>query len=329
MEPKTRRVAVAGRPGGPEVIETVTEELPSLGPGQVLVRVAAAGLNHADSLIRGGDYVVTMPFPLAVGVEAAGTVIATGEGVATAVGARVCGTGWLGSCADHVVVPEDRLVPLPDGLGFEEAACVAHAGAAAGALLRVWPLEESQAVVWGAAGAVGRLLVTWLSRKGAEVIGIAGGDRVAVPRDLGAKHVIDRDAGDVAAAVRAVTGGRGADVIFDPVAGETFNTSLAMLAPRGCLINYGQLSGPVGAEFGELFKAGGVFVTKFNAGAYVDGFADVAGLIREALELAMAQPGVASSIAGRFPLDRAADAYRALESGARGKVLVVPGLDGA
>ncbi|MEY7971906.1 zinc-binding dehydrogenase [Saccharomonospora xinjiangensis] len=324
---RQRRIARAQRPGGPEVIEVAVEDLPEPGPGEVLVRVEAAGLNHADSLIRSGGYVVTMPFPLAVGVEAAGTVVAAGDGAEVAPGSRVCGTGWLGSCADHVVVPVERLVPIPDGLGFEEAASVAHAGAAAGALTRVWPLAGKRAAVWGAAGAVGRLLVAWLSRNGTEVIGIAGGDRVDIPSRLGAAHVVDRTAGDVAAQVREATGGRGVDAVFDPVAGSTFRTSLAMLAPRGCLINYGQLSGAVaGTEFADLFNAGGVFVTKFNAGAYVDDYADVTALIGEALHLAVERPEVLSPVAARFPLTEAAAAYRALESGAAGKVLVVPGL---
>ncbi|WP_024877352.1 zinc-binding dehydrogenase [Saccharomonospora piscinae] len=319
-----RRVALARRAGGPEVIEVAVETLPEPGPGEALVRVAAAGLNHADSLIRSGGYVVTMPFPLAVGVEAAGTVVAAGDGAAIAPGTRVCGTGWLGSCADHVVVPVERLVPIPDDLGFAEAASIAHAGAAAGALSRVWPLEGRRAAVWGAAGAVGRLLVTRLSGNGTEVIGIAGGERVAVPARLGAAHVVDRTAGDVAEHVREATGGRGVDAVFDPVAAATFHTSLAMLAPRGCLINYGQLGGGVtNAALGDLFTSGGTFVTKFNAGAYVDGFADVAGLIREALELAVRRPEVVTPVAARFPLSEAAAAYRALESGAAGKVLVV------
>ncbi|WP_158891494.1 zinc-binding dehydrogenase [Amycolatopsis anabasis] len=321
-----RRFARATRPGGPEVIEVAVEDIASPGPGEAVVKIEAAGLNHADSLIRSGDYVVSTSFPFPVGVEAAGTVVATGPDGAVPVGTRVCGTGWMGSCADFVTVPVERLVRIPDGLGFEEAASVAHAGAAAGALTRVWPLAGRRAAVWGAAGSVGRLLVPWLTERGAEVVGIASGDRVNVARELGAAQVVERGSGDVAAAVRAATGGHGVDVVFDPVAASTFRASLSMLAPRGCLINYGQLTGPVpGADFGELFKAGGVFVTKFNAGAYVDGFDDVVGLIEEALALAVKHPAVVSPVAGRFPLDEVCEGYRALEAGSPGKILILPG----
>ncbi len=186
-------------------------------------------------------------------------------------------------------------------------------------------IRDRTAAVWGAAGAVGRLLVPLLTALGAEVVGIASGDRVAVPRALGAAHVVDRSAGRVAEDVRAATGGRGVDVVFDPVASATFRTSLAMLAPRGCLVNYGQLDGPIsGADFAELYRAGGVFVTKFNAGAYVSGYDDVRGLIAAGLDLAATRPGVVSPVAGRFGLDEVAAAYRALEAGAPGKVLVLP-----
>ncbi|MDA3647928.1 zinc-binding dehydrogenase [Saccharopolyspora indica] len=321
-----RRVARAVRPGGPEVIEVVEEALAAPGPGEVLVKVVVSGVNHADGLLRSGGYVVSARFPHPVGVEAAGVVAAIGPGVLVPVGTRVAGTGWLGSCADYAVVPVERLVEIPGQLSFEQAASVAHAGAAAGALTRVWPVEGRVAAVWGAAGAVGRLLVVMLARRGAEVIGIASGARVKAVQELGAAHVVDRAAGDVAEQVRAATGGRGADVVFDPVAAETFRTSLGMLAPRGCLINYGQLAGEVdGALFHELFRAGGVFVTKFNAAAYVTGYADVTRLIGEAFELAAQHPSAVVPVADRFGLADVAAAHRALDSGPAGKVLVIPG----
>jgi NADPH2:quinone reductase len=327
MSPITqRRVARALRAGGPEVIEVGVEELAPLKGGEVLVRVEAAGLNHAETLIRSGNYTVRLPFPHAVGGEGSGTIVATGPGGTMAVGARVCWGAVLGSCATFVTAPASMLAPLPDGLSFEDGASLAVAGLTAGGLARVWPLKGRSAVVWGAAGAVGRMLVATLADRGADIIGIASGMRVDAVRAAGANHVIDRATEDVRDAVRSYTEGRGVAAVFDPIGAPTFETSLQLLAPRGCLINYGELSGPAPAiNLHQLFP-GSVFVTKYNGMRWVEGFHEFAGLISDALALAAQRPAVFSEIAGRFPLDRVADAYRMLESGSHGKVLVLPHL---
>jgi NADPH2:quinone reductase len=215
-------------------------------------------------------------------------------------------------------------VPIPDGLTFEDGACLAVAALTAGGLARVWPLQGRSAVVWGAAGAVGRMLVAILAVRGVDVIGIAGGNRVDAARAAGANHVVDRANADVTAAVRAYTGGRGVAAAFDPIGAATFETSLQLLAPRGCLINYGELSGPVpDVNLHQLFP-GSLFVTKYNGLRWVEGLDEFAVLIAEGLALAARRPAVITDVAGRFPLDCVADAYRLLESGAGGKVLVQP-----
>src|SRR5690349_52837 len=191
-QPDQRRVAWALRPGGPEVLEVGVERLPPLGAGEALVRVEAAGLNHAETLIRSGNYTVRLPFPYAIGGEGSGTVTALGPGVTMPVGARVCWGAVLGSCADYLIAPAAMLVEIPQGLSFEEGACLPVAGLTAGGLARVWPLKGASAVVWGAAGAVGRMLVALLAGEGTEVIGIASGDRVEAVRAAGAAHVVDR-----------------------------------------------------------------------------------------------------------------------------------------
>jgi NADPH:quinone reductase len=322
--PVHRRVARPLRAGGPEVIEVGVEEVAPLRPGEVLVRVEAAGLNHAETLIRSGTYTVRLPFPHAVAGEGSGTVVATGSDVALSVDVRVCWGAVLGSCASFVTAPAVMMAPLPDGLTFEDGASLAVAGLTAGGLTRVWPLQGRSAVVWGAAGAVGRMLVAALADQGVDVIGIAGGKRGDSVRAAGASHVIDRTTGNVRDAVRAYTGGGGVAAVFDPIGAPTYETSLQLLAPRGCLINYGELSGPVPAiDFHQLFP-GSLFVTKYNGMRWVEGFQEFAGLISDALALAAKRPSVISDIAGRFPLDRVVDAYRLLESGAPGKVLVLP-----
>jgi NADPH2:quinone reductase len=325
MGPGTqRRVARALRAGGPEVIEVGFEDLAPLKQGEARVRVEAAGLNHAETLIRSGSYAVRLPFPYALGGEGAGVVVATGPDVSFVVGARVCWGMVLGSCATLLTAPASMFLPLPDSLSFEDGACLPVAGLTAGGLARVWPLKGHSAVVWGAAGAVGRMLVAILAGQGVDVIGIAGGNRVDHVRAAGANHVIDRAHADVREAVRAYTGGRGVAAVFDPIGAATYETSLQLLAPRGCLINYGELSGPVpDINLHSLFP-GSLFVTKYNGMRWVEGLDEFAVLIAEGLALAARRPAVISDVAGRFPLDCAADAYRLLESGASGKVLVRP-----
>jgi NADPH2:quinone reductase len=317
--------ARAKQAGGPEVIEVVTESMPVPGPGQALVRVEVAALNHIEPLIRSGKYAIRMPFPYHVGLEGAGTVEAVGPGVALEPGTRVCWTGAPGTCGTHVLANALMLCPIVDGLGFEEAGRLAHAGVTAGALVRVWPVEGRPVVVWGAAGAVGRCLIGRLLERDAQVIGIASGKRGDEVRALGAAHVIDRTEEDVIERVKEYTDGKGAVAVYDPVAAETFSISLKLLAPRGCLINYGQLSGPITPTGPyDLFEARGVFFTKFNGEAYVDGVADMQRLIAEAQELSLRRPKVLAPVADRFPLDGVQTAFRSLETGAPGKVLVLP-----
>jgi NADPH:quinone reductase len=321
-----RHVARALRAGGPDVIEVGVEELPPPKAGEVLVRVEAVGLNHAETLIRSGNYAVRLPFPYPLGGEGAGVVVATGPDVPIPVGTRVCWAAVLGSCATLLIAPASMLVPIPDGLSFEQAASLAVAGLTAGGLARVWRLKGREAVVWGAAGAVGRMLVAILADQHVEVIGVAGGKRTDAVRAAGAAHVIDRAVDDVSESVRAITGGRGVAAVFDPVGAATYEASLQMLAPRGCLINYGELSGSLPAiDMHQLFR-GSLFVTKYNGMQWLEGVQEIPSLISDALALASRRSAVISDVAGRFTLSQVVDAYRALESGPQGKVLVLPEL---
>jgi NADPH2:quinone reductase len=320
-----RRVARALRPGGPDVLDVDSEALPSLKSGEALVRVEAVGLNHAESLIRSGTYSIRLPFPHPVGIEGAGTVVAVASDVSLSPGTRVCWTAVFGSCATLVTAPAHMLACLPDGLSFETGASLAHAAVTAAGLVRHCPLQHgSTVVIWGAAGAVGRMLVASLADRGISVIGVASGSRVELVRAAGAAHHVDRTTEDVVAAVRRITGGRGADAVFDPVGAAIYETNLHLLAPRGYLVNYGQLSGGLPAiDLGRLMDAGSVFVTKYGPRAGLIGIDGLAACISEGLALAATRP-LACDVAGRFPLDRVADAYRLLESGPDGKVLVRP-----
>jgi NADPH2:quinone reductase len=312
------------RAGGPDVLVIETADLPPLKDGEALVRVSAAGLNHVDSLARSGAYSIRFPFPFAVGIEGSGIVVAVGAGVSLTPGTRVCWTAVFGSCATYVVAPARMLAPLPDALSFEAGASLAHAAITAAGLVRHSPRHEGSAVVWGAAGAVGRVLVALLADRGVSVIGIASGARTGAAREAGAGYVVDRSVEDVLQAVRGHTNGRGVEIVFDPVGAATYETSLGMLAPRGCLVNYGQLSGALPPiDLGRLMDAGSVFVTKYGPRAGVVGPDEIGDLISEALALATKRP-LATDVAGRFTLDCVADAYRALDSNPAGKILVFP-----
>ncbi|MGH9410860.1 MAG: zinc-binding dehydrogenase [Vicinamibacterales bacterium] len=320
-----RFVAQALRPGGPEVIEVRSEEVAALARGEALVRVEAAGLNHVETLVRSGTYPVRLGFPYPVGIEGAGTVVAVGPDVSIEPGTRVCWTAVFGSCATLVAASAQLLAPLPDTTSFEAGASLAHAGVTAAGLVRQCPLSDgSHAVVWGAAGAVGRVLVARLIDRGISVVGIASGSRVDAVRRLGAEHVVDRTTDNVVEAVREYTRGRGAHAVFDPVGAATYETNLQLLAPRGYLVNYGQLSGALPTiDLGRLMEAGSIFVTKYGPRAGLVAADRVAAFISETLALAATRP-VASDIVARFPLDRVVDAYRLLEASPQGKVLVRP-----
>jgi NADPH2:quinone reductase len=287
--------------------------------------VEAVGLNHIESLIRADTYAIKIPFPYAAGFEGAGVLVAAGPDVDIAAGTRVCWTAVFGSCATFVVAPAAMLARLTDNLSFEDGASLAHAGLTAAGLVRHWPLERgSTALVWGAAGSVGLLLVASLAERGVKVIGIASGARVERARAAGAALVIDRSREDVGQAVRSATNGRGVAAVFDPVGATTYRTNLQLMAPRGCLINYGQLSGVLPAiELTDLMDAGSAFVTKYGPRAGLVGRDQVGSFVSEALTLASKRP-LTSGVAALFTLDRVVDAYTRLGSNPDGKVLILP-----
>ncbi len=224
-----------------------------------------------------------------------------------------------------MVAPAALLAGLPDDLSFADGASLAHGGVTAAGLVRHWPLARgSTAIVWGAAGSVGLLLVASLAERGVKVIGIASGARVERVRAAGAALAIDRSTEDIGQGVRVATDGRGASAVFDPVGAATYRTNLQLLAPRGCLINYGQLSGALPPiELADLMDAGSVFVTKYGPRAGLIGRDEVGPYVAEALTLASKQQ-LTGGVAAQFTLDRVVDAYTRLESNPDGKVLILP-----
>jgi len=252
--------------GGPEVLQLIDVELPPPGPGEVLMRTTAIGLNFIDTYHRSGLYPVELPAPL--GSEAAGVVEAVGEGVTdVAPGDRVATFGPArGAYATARVVPAAALIRLPDDISDETAAAVMLKGCTTEFLVERCARVEARwpVLVHAAAGGVGLLLVQWLKAAGATVIGTTGTEAKAeLARSAGADHVLLADEPDLAGRVRALTGGEGVRVAFDGVGKATFATSLDATARRGLVISFGNASGPVGeVDFAILARKGSLFATR-------------------------------------------------------------------
>lgn len=319
----------AARQGGPEVLEVVDIDTPSPGEGEVLVEVAAAGVNFIDTYRRSGVY--PKEYPHVVGTEGAGVVTEVGPGVESlAVGDRIAWVDAQGSYATHQVVPERSAVPVPAELELTTAAAVALQGITAHFLVTsTYPVQSGDDVlVHAAAGGVGLLLVQLATAKGATVIGTVSTEaKEKLARDAGAKHVVRYlDVDDVAAEIRALTGGTGVAVAYDGVGKDTFDQSLASLRRRGMLVLFGGASGQVPPfDPQRLNRGGSLFLTRPTIGDYI---ADRDELLWRAGEVfeAVASGRLDVTVGDALPLDQAADAHRALE-GRRtvGKLILVIG----
>ena len=243
------RAVVCHELAGPDGLRLEDLPTPSPGPGEVRVRVRAAGLNFADLLMLKGQYQEKPPLPFVPGMEIAGQVEACGPGVAGFTpGERVMATLPFGGFAEEAVVAASQVVRLPDSIDYPSAAALAIAyGTAHGALTWAARLRPGETlVVHGAAGGVGLAGVECGKALRAAVIATArGADRVQVAREHGADHGIDTGAEDVAARIKELTQGRGADVVFDPVGGDIFNASLRSIAWEGRIVIVGFASGEV------------------------------------------------------------------------------------
>jgi NADPH2:quinone reductase len=312
--------------GPPEVL--VLEEVPDprAGGGQVLVGLHAAGVNMIDVQQRSGGYAVSVPFT--PGTEGAGEVIEVGEGViGWAPGDRVAFAAVPGAYAELTPVPAARLVPVPPAVSTDLAAAALLQGMTAHYLVHsVVPLHEgSVVVVHAAAGGVGLLLTQMATARGLHVIGTTSTEeKAALVRRAGAVEAVVREEDDLAAVVADRTAGAGVPVVFDSVGRDTFEESLGALARRGCLVLFGQSSGPVPPlDLSRLQKAGSVFVTRPGLGDYVSTREEL--LVRaEAVLSAVGAGELDVRIHARLPLARADEAHRALESGTTaGKLLLV------
>ena len=313
--------------GGPEVLRVADVAEPSPGPGEIVVRLEAAGVNYLDTYHRTGLY--PNPLPLVPGMEGAGVVTAAGADVALfRVGDRVAWTSAIGSYATSVRLPADKAVAVPDGIELRTAAAVMLQGMTAQYLsASTFPLGKSHTcLIHAAAGGVGLLLVQMAKRRGARVLATVGSQaKAALARGAGADEVILYSEEDFVAAVKRLTNGRGVDVVYDGVGKATALKGLDCLVLRGMMVFFGNASGPVGPIDPLLLsQKGSLFLTRPTLFHYV---ADRASLEARASEVLadVAAKRLDVRIDKSFPLAQAADAHRALESRqTTGKLLLVP-----
>jgi NADPH2:quinone reductase len=314
--------------GGSDVLQYVDYDLPPPAKGQVQVRHSAIGVNFIDTYHRTGLY--PLPLPSGLGSEAAGTVAAVGEGVATfKVGDRVGYSGGaIGSYAQANNVPVEKLVHLPAGISDEVAAAVLLKGMTAQYLLRrIHPVKAGETIVFHAsAGGVGQIGCQWAKHLGATVIGsTTSPDKVALARANGCAHVLNTHEAGWEKKVREITGGKGVPVVYDSIGKDTFLAGLDCLQPRGIMVTYGNASGPVDPFPPSMLAAkGSLFVTRPTLAHYTR----TAQELQETADdlFAVIQSGaVKVAINQRFALKDAAKAHDALTSKqTTGATILVP-----
>jgi NADPH:quinone reductase len=317
------------RLGGPEVLESVDLPDPSAGEGQVLVDLAAVGVNFIDTYFREGVY--SAPLPLVPGVEGAGTVREVGPGVTGfAPGDRVVWTNTLGSYATVAAVPATDLVVVPEAVDLETATAVALQGMTAHYLVHdTHPVAPGDVVlVHAGAGGMGLLLCQMASALGARVLATTSSEeKDALAREAGAAETLryGSSSQDLADRVRALTDGEGVAVVYDGVGASTFDASLASLRVRGVLALYGAASGPVPPVDPQRLNSGGsLYLTRPSLHWHVRTPEELAARAG-AVFSAVAAGELNVRIGGRYPLDAAADAQRDLQSRrTTGKLLLLP-----
>jgi NADPH:quinone reductase len=314
-------------PGDADVLTLAELETPEPDPDEVLVEVAAAGVNFIDTYHRSGLY--PMSLPSGIGLEGAGEVVAVGDEVTDRrPGDRVAWSDALGSYATHLTVPAERTVLLPDGIDAASGAATMLQGMTAHYLSHsTFQLDRGHtALVYAAAGGVGRLLVQLAKRRGARVLACTSTEEKAEHvRALGADEIVFYRDEDVAARAHELTDGTGVDVVYDSVGQATFESSLASLRPRGLMVLYGASSGPVPPTDPQvLAKNGSLYLTRPTLGHYTATSDELAWRAGALFELQLAGQ-LELAIHARYPLAEAAQAHRDLESGTTsGKLLLEP-----
>ena len=322
----TTRVMIDAQ-GGPEVMRPEESDVPPPGPGEAQIEQTAIGLNYMDVYQRSGLYPMKLPSPL--GLEAAGRVVAVGDGVGdVSVGDRVVYGGVLGAYAGLRNAPAARLVPIPDGISDEETAAVLMKGMTVEYLLeRTYPVKPGQDVLfWAASGGVGQLAGQWGKHLGARMIGVtAGKDNCDLILGLGYSEALDRKSEDVAARVRELTGGKGVPVVYDSVGKASFEASIDSLATYGMFVSFGATTGPAPDVSPHLLQVkGSLYFTRPTLANYVAAREDLLHSAGRVFDL-MKQGVLKVNIGQRLPLSDVVAAHIALEAGnTTGSTIFIP-----
>jgi len=319
--------------GGPEVLQTDQIPLTPPGPGEILIRHTAIGMNFADTHSRNGRY----PFPSlphCLGAEAAGVVEEVGDGINyLKPGDRVVYSSGgptlpRGAYCDYRVITADRMILLPDEIDDETAAAMTTKGLTAHYLLfDCYPVSAGETiVVHAAAGGVGQILCQWANHLGARVIGVVGSPAKAeIAAGFGCHHTLVRGQDDIPERVRALTAGEGVPVVYDSVGAATFEDSLLCLHPRGTLVSFGSASGPIPPfDLFRLNQMGSLYVT---SGAFHIHLANREAVLARAHDLIdmVLRGKIRISVDRRYSLADAAQAHRDIESGATtGMSVLIP-----
>jgi NADPH:quinone reductase len=315
------------RAGGTEVLELVDQPELVPGPGQVVVEVAAAGVNFMDTGVRRGLFWTEMPLPRVLGVEGSGRVLAVGDGVAgVRPGQRVAWVYAPGSYAERVSIPAEALIPVPDGIDDHTAAAVMMQGLTASHFATdFYPVQPGDvALVHAAAGGVGLMLIQIIKLRGGHVIGrVSHVDKVAAAKEAGADHVIVDSEGQFAQEAVRLSGGDGVDVVYDGSGPKTFQASLASLRRCGTFCWYGPvLGGPGPLDIMSLPKS-----IKIGYAGFFDHVHTPALLQARTAQLFgwIASGDLKVRIGGTYPLAEAARAHADMESRiTTGKLLLMP-----
>jgi len=317
--------------GDPEVLELVERPEPTPGPGEVLIKAEAIGVNFIDTYFRAGLY--PRPVPFVPGQEVCGTIAAVGEDVAAlAVGDRVVTASADSTYAEYCVAPADYVAYVPDGVAPEVAASALLKGMTAHYLIKsVYPVQQGDAVLLHAgAGGVGLILTQWATSLAARVITtVSTPEKAELSRAAGAVEVLDypdpERPEEFGAKIRDLTGGRGVAAVYDGVGATTFEASLASLEVRGTLALFGAASGPVPPfDPQRLNAAGSLFLTRPTLVHYTRNTDEFSWRAGELLQ-AIADGTLTVTVSRRYPLADAAQAHTDLQARQTvGSVVLVP-----
>ncbi|WP_175846378.1 quinone oxidoreductase family protein [Burkholderia arboris] len=316
------------QPGGPDVMKWVDVEVGEPKAGEVRIRQHAVGLNYIDVYFRTGLY--PQPLPGGLGMEAAGEVTAVGDGVtALKVGDRVAYVGQPpGAYAQERVMPAERLVKLPDGISYDDAASVMLQGLTAHYLLRrTYPVKAGDTIlIHAAAGGVGLLVCQWAKALGATVIGTVGSDEKAeLAKAHGCDHPIVYTRENFTQRVKEITNGAGVPVVYDSIGKDTYIGSLDSLAPLGYFVSFGNASGPLPPiDSKEFSSRGSLFFTRPTLFSYIAKRADLEAAAAELFDVILSGK-VKTSINQRYPLAEVGRAHADLEARkTTGSTILVP-----